>query len=87
MNAFVVGIYGVFLVMVGAKMRSGELIDTLKSDVGGFVPWGVAIATLAAMSENEATRGMVKPFVYLLILNFVLVNFDTVRNEFNKLTK
>lgn len=86
MNAFVVGLYGLFFIMVGAKRNEIRLIDEIKTDVNGFVPWAIAIAVLAALSEYEETNKLVKPFVALLILNFVLVNYDTMRIEFRKLT-
>ena len=72
--------------MVGAKSNEIKLIDEIKTDVNGFVPWAIAIAVLAALSEYEETNKLVKPFVALLILNFVLVNYDTMRIEFRKLT-
>lgn len=72
--------------MVGAKRNEIKLIDEIKTDVNGFVPWAIAIAVLAALSEYEETNKLVKPFVALLILNFVLVNYDTMRIEFRKLT-
>lgn len=87
MNAFVVGLYGLFFVMVGVKMRSGELVDEVKQDVGGFVPWALAIAVLAIMYEVDETKPIVKPFALLIILNFVLVNFGKIQNEFRKITK
>lgn len=86
MNAFVVGLYGLFFIMVGAKRNEIKLIDEIKTDVNGFVPWAIAIAVLAALSEYEETNKLVKPFVALLILNFVLVNYDTMSIEFRKLT-
>ena len=86
MNAFIIGLYGIFFIMVGSKLNTGRLIDEIKSDVPGFVPWAIAIAVLAVMHENEETRPIAKPFIVLLLLNFALVNFDTIRAEFRRLT-
>lgn len=85
MNGLILGLYGVFLVAIGINGRSEELLKELDGDMPGFIPWALAIVALVIMAQTEATEKLVKPFTFLLILNFVLMNFGNISSEVNKL--
>ncbi|HKY44764.1 MAG TPA: hypothetical protein VJM50_16855 [Pyrinomonadaceae bacterium] len=85
MNGLILGLYGVYLVAVAIRGQSDALLGELDKDMPGFIPWVIAIVALIIMAQNEATEKMVKPFVFLLIMNFVLMNFGNISNEVKKL--
>lgn len=85
MNGLILGLYGVFLVAIGIQGKSSEFLDELNHDAPGFIPWALAIVALVIMAQSDATEKLVKPFIFLLILNFVLMNFGNIASEVNKL--
>lgn len=85
MNGLILGLYGVYLIAVGINGRSEEMLSELDKDVPGFIPWALAIVALVIMAQSEATEKLVKPFVFLLILNFILINFGNISSEIRKL--
>ncbi len=87
MNGLIIGLYGLFLMGVGFGGNTSELSNYIKEDFNGFIFWAVGIAVLAVMSEYPTTEKIAKPFILLLILNFILSNFDNLKAEYNKLLK
>lgn len=85
MNGLIIGLYGLFLMGVGFGGNTNELSKYIKEDFNGFIFWAVGIAVLAVMSEYPATEKIAKPFILLLILNYILSNFDNLKAEYNKL--
>lgn len=85
MNGLILGLYGIFLVAVGIRGNSGKLMDELNVDAPKFIPWALAIVALVIAGQSEHTEKVVKPFAFLLVLNFVLMNFSNISAEINKL--
>lgn len=85
MNGLILGLYGVYLLVVGIQGKSDNLLQELDKDMPGFIPWALAIVGLIIMAQTEATQKVVKPFIFLLILNFVLMNFGNLTQEVNRL--
>ena len=85
MNGFILGLYGVYLLLVGFNGNSQAMVKMLRADAPGFLPWAVSIAVLAAMYENENTRQIAKPFIFLLILTFTLRNFGVLEKQTKEL--
>lgn len=85
MNGLILGLYGVFILAVGFQGRSTELLAEVDKDMPGFIPWALAIIALIVMAQTEATQKVVKPFAFLLALNFVLRNFGNIQSEVKKL--
>lgn len=81
MNAMILGAYGLYFIMVGLNGNTDALMENAKSDFPPFVPWAFALGTLVALNEFEATAQVAKPFIFLLVLNFILFNFDTLESE------
>lgn len=81
MDAFIIGLYGLYLILVGVNGNSGALVSTAKKDLPGFLPWLIALAVLAALYENDTTRPVAKPFLFLAILAFVLKNQDSLKQQ------
>lgn len=81
MNGFVLGLYGVYLLLVGLAGNSGKLVDMIRSDAPGFLPWAVSIAVLTVMYESDTLRPIAKPFIFLLLLTFVLTNFNDLKSQ------
>lgn len=85
MTSLFIGLYGVYLLLVGVRGNSGELLDATNRDLPGYIPWLFSIIAIAVLSENETTKGLVRPFIVLLILNFALMNWDTIESEVKKI--
>jgi len=84
-NGLILGLYGVYLVVVGIQGKSDLLIREVDKDMPGFIPWALAIVALIILGQTPATEKLVKPFIALLILNFVLMNFQNLKTEISKL--
>lgn len=82
MNGLIVGSLGIYLLMVGFNGNAKKLKDYLQADGPGFFPWAVSIAVLAVAYENEQTRKVAQPFIGLVILTFILSNFDRLKAEY-----
>lgn len=85
MNALIIGLYGIFLLMVGASGNSAALSQMGREDAPGFLPWAISIGVLAVMSQNEYTAKIAKPFIVLLVLGFVLKNYANLETQFKTL--
>lgn len=85
MNGLILGLYGVYLLAVGVSGKSDDFLAELDKDAPGFIPWALAIVALIIMAQSDATEKLVKPFIFLLILNFSLMNFGNIASEINKL--
>lgn len=86
MNALIIGLYGIFVFMVGISGNSESLLKEVKQDAPGFLPWALSIGVLAVLNEFPQTEKIVAPFIGLLILAFVLRNFETLKKQFNDLS-
>ncbi len=82
MNGLILAAYGVYLLLVGFNGNSGKMLDMSKSDAGGFLPWAVSIAVLATLYNNDYTKKVAEPFIFLLILTFILTNFDNLKSQY-----
>ena len=85
MNGLILGLYGIYLVVIGVRGEVDQLQTQLGQDLPKFIPWAIAIVVLVVLSQTEATAEVVKPFVGLLVLAFVLKNFGNLSAEITKL--
>lgn len=86
MNALIVGVYGLYLILVGFNGNAGTLADKVQDDAPKFLPWVIAIFVLAFLhGSGEAGRKVTGPFLFLLILTFVLKRFDTLQAQTKQL--
>lgn len=85
MNGLILGLYGLYLLYAGVSGKTDQVTAELNKDMPGFIPWALAIVGLIVMAQTEVTAKIVKPFIFLLILNFVLVNFGNLQSELRKL--
>jgi len=79
------GLYGLYFALVGVQNNGDLLVEMAKEDIPDFLPWVLAIALLALLSDFKTTRNLVLPFAGLLALNFVLRNYETIEAEFIRL--
>lgn len=79
-----IGLYGVFLIFVGIKGNGAKLMEELRKDGPGFIPWLVALSVMYFLYKNEKTHNVGVAFAWLIGLGFVLKNFTTMKNEFSK---
>jgi len=84
MNGLIIGVYGIYFLLVGLAGNAPKLLDMLGEDAGGFLPWIVSIGVLAVAYEYPATQKMARPFILLLILSFVLYNYENLRAEYKR---
>lgn len=85
MNGLILGLYGVYLLWVGVTGKSENLLDEVDADMPGFIPWALSIVALIVLAQSDATAKLVKPFIALLILNFILRNFTNLKTQLAKL--
>lgn len=85
MTSLFVGLYGLYLIIVGGRGNAGYLVEYLRDDARGYVPWLMSIIVISILTEYNTTRDLVKPIIGLLMLNFALRNFDTIEAEFKKI--
>lgn len=81
MNGLIIGSFGIYLILVGSKGNASQLLKMGQEDAPGFLPWAASIGILAAMYEIPATKKIAEPFIFLVILTFVLRNFKTLKAE------
>lgn len=82
MNGLIVGVYGIYLILAGLKGNAGEVAQNVQNDAPKFLPWIVAIFVLAFVNgSSETGRKITGPFIFLLILSFVLKRFDTIKSQ------
>ena len=86
MNALIVAAFGAYFAFVGFRGNSDKFLTLVNEDAKGFAPWAIAVGTLVILNEIPATKQMAKPFLFLMVLSFVLKNFDSMQSEFRKLT-
>lgn len=83
MNTGLIGLYGLYLVFVGYKGNTSELLSEFEHDAKGFLPWLISIVVLKSMSENKNLAKFVVPFSGLAILSFSLINYDKIAEQLN----
>lgn len=81
MTSLFIGLYGVYLLIVGSRGNVNALMNKLGEDGRGYIPWLFAIIVIALLNESDTLRPMVKPFIFLVILTFVLRNFPTLEKQ------
>ncbi len=86
MNYGLIGLYGIYLLFVGANKNAAALKTQISADVKGFMPWAIAIVVLAALMRSDTLRPVVKPFIALAVLAFVLKNYPQLVSQLNQAT-
>lgn len=85
MNGLIFGLYGIYAIMVAVDGNAEKLQKAIQADSGGFLPWAISIGVLSVLYDNEKTRPIAQPFIYLAILTFVLKNFAQLETQFKEL--
>jgi hypothetical protein len=81
MNGIILGSLGVYSLLVGFNGNGQKFIEMGTEDAKGFLPWAISAGVLAFAYEYESTKPLVAPFLVLMILGFVLRNFETLKNQ------
>lgn len=76
-----IGLYGIYLIFVGYKGNEKALMSALSQDGPGFLPWLIVVIILGTMYRSDTLRPVVKPFIALAILTFVLKNYGTLKTQ------
>lgn len=87
MNNLVLGLFGIYLIGATFTGNAKNLVDALREDGPGFVPWLIALGLLLALASNDKTKSFVAPFAILLALNFALGNWGTINQQLTELLK
>jgi hypothetical protein len=85
MSYGLVGAYAIYFILVGIHGNSSKLAALVERDGRGFLPWILAILILRALYNVESLRPLIKPFIGLAALTFVLKNWDKVVSQINSL--
>jgi RsiW-degrading membrane proteinase PrsW (M82 family) len=76
------GLYGLFLLLVAIQGNSQTLITNLQADAPHFFPWLIVAAVLGGLYEYPPTHGLAASFLLLVVLTFVLINFNNIKSQF-----
>jgi hypothetical protein len=82
-SAGLVGMYALYFVFVGMRGNAPALMEDVSQDVKGFIPWIIAILVLRGLYGSDTLRPLIKPFIALAVLTFVLKNWATVASQVN----
>lgn len=80
-----VGLYALYFILVGSHGNADAMMTNTQQDGKGFIPWILAILVLRALYSSDTVRPVVKPFIALAGLTFVLKNYATVATQINQL--
>ena len=86
MSYGLVGLYALFFIFVGSSGKSTQLKDEVSKDAKGFAPWLISIIVLRWAYSNDTLKPVVKPFIFLAILVFVLKNYGKLVTQLNSIT-
>jgi hypothetical protein len=86
-NSLVLGGYGVFILAVVIAGNSVKLTDKAKEDGPHFLPWLIAVVLLTLLASNDNTKAAAAPLTFLLIINVLLRNWSTIKQQFSTLLK
>jgi hypothetical protein len=78
-----VGAYALYFILAGIKGNSSALVTLVERDGKNFLPWILAVLVLRALYNVESLRPMIKPFIGLAALTFVLKNWNVVVSQLN----
>jgi len=85
MSYGLVGAYALYFILVGIHGNSSKLVTLVERDGRNFLPWILAILILRALYNVESLRPLIKPFIGLAILTFVVKNWNNVVNQLNQI--
>ena len=85
MSYGLVGAYALYFILVGVKGNASPLYSAIMQDGRGFLPWILAIFVLKWAYSSDTLRPVVKPFIFLAVLVFVLKNYSTLIKQVNQI--
>jgi hypothetical protein len=81
-DGLTIGVYGLYLILVGLNGNAGQLASKVQVDAPKFLPWIIAIFVLAFInSSSEEGRKITGPFIALLVIAFVVKRFPTLQSQ------
>lgn len=83
MAAGLVGLYGVYLLLVGVHGNTDKLLTLVEDNGEGFIVWILAIAVLSALYHVKTIQPAIKPLIALVVLVFVLKNYSSIASQLN----
>lgn len=86
MNGGLVGLYALYLIFVGVNGNTKPFISEVEKDAKQFAPWVISVIVLKAMYDVDTLRPVVKPFIGLALLTFVLKRYMTVASQVDEIT-
>jgi asparagine N-glycosylation enzyme membrane subunit Stt3 len=81
MSYGLVGAYAIYFIFVGVHKNSANLLSFVEDNGRNFLVWILAIVILRALYNVDALRPVVKPFIGLAVLTFVLTNWNNVTSQ------
>lgn len=80
MGSMLVGLYGVFLMLVALHGNGAVLLSSIAQE-GDFFPWIIALLVLAALNDMQSTHDFVAPFIALAIVSTLVSRWDEVSRQ------
>lgn len=78
----ILGAYALYLAAVAIAGNGRQLLSDIRQDAVPFAFWFGSIVALSLLAENRRTRVLVVPIATLVVLNFVLRNWEMISSEF-----
>lgn len=85
MAALIIGLYGIYLLLVGVSGNAKTLQQYASADAPGFLPWAISLGVLAVIYEIPETKRLAFPFILLMAITFVVKNFEMLQSQFKEL--
>jgi len=85
-NAGLVGLYAIYLILIGVKGNSEKAYKLINRDGKGFLVWIVTIIILRSLYGVQKLRPLATTLIALSLLTFTLLNYDRVISQLNKIT-
>jgi hypothetical protein len=86
MSYGLVGLYSLYFIFVGVNGNADPMVKAIEQDAKGFAPWLIAILVLKALSNSDTLAPMVKPFIALALVTFVLKNYSQIVAQVDEIT-
>jgi len=86
MSYGLIGLYSLYFIFVGINGNAAPMTTAMEQDAKGFAPWLLAILILKALSNSDTLAPMIKPFIALALVTFVLKNYSQIVAQVDEVT-
>ncbi len=82
MDEIFLGLFGFWMVAVGAEGNGAQAACLVTGSMSGYVPWLIALIIIAAIAEiPDGGRDVATGFLILVTAAFLLKNWNAIKTE------